>query len=331
MGYRYIELKNNNSKWQRALNVSSTAALSKQIKAGKWNELVMLSELMQERNISRIADEVFYYGLKKKMILISGPSSSGKTTFAKRLSLHLKVLGLQPVIISLDNYYLARNLVPVDHEGNPDFEHIEALDLELLDNNLSDLIAGNSVTLPVFDFKIGKRRPNVHPTSLLDNNIMIIEGIHSLNDKLAKSIPDDLKYKIFICPASTMYLSGLNAELNPDSIRFIRRMVRDSQFRNSCVNTTIAMWSSVRRGEDAFIYPFMESADVMFNTHMAYELCVLRPFAQALLMAVTSSHHAWLMVRELLKILCEFPSMSDNTVPGNSILREFIGNSFFKY
>lgn len=263
-----------------------------------------------------------------RLIAIAGPSSSGKTTFSKRLEIELLSRNIHPTRISIDNYYLPNDKVPKDKDGNLDFEHIEALNLELFNENMNDFLQGKEVRLPIFDFKT-KETTFAEPVSLKDDGVIIIEGIHALNDRLTSSIPKDRKFKIYIAPLAQRNIDNHNP-LSLTDLRLVRRIVRDLNFRNTSAEKTLEMWQSVRKGEHKWIYPFMEEADYIFNSELGYELLMLKKYGIESLKAIKNDSKYYIMANRLLKFLKVFRSVSDDKVQNNSLLREFIGGSVFE-
>ncbi|AAD35832.1 MULTISPECIES: nucleoside kinase [Thermotoga] len=319
------------ARWLNVLELEYVSDLNDIIARGERHvaDLMLLSEALHEKKISDIADEIAK-DKRKRLILIAGPSSSGKTTFAKRLSLQLRVNGLKPVAISLDDYFVDREKTPRDENGNYDFDSIEALDIELFNRNLQDLLAGKEVVLPKFNFKTGKRMRG--PTLKLEkDNIIIVEGIHGLNERLTASIPKEQKFKIYVSALTQLNIDDHNRVTTTDT-RLIRRIVRDYKFRGHTAYDTLKMWPNVRKGEERNIFPFQEEADVMFNSALVYEIPVLRIFAEPLLVQVPEDVPEYSEALRLLKLLDFFlPITNIEDIPDKSILREFIGRSIFKY
>ncbi|AJG40030.1 ATPase AAA [Thermotoga sp. RQ7] len=319
------------ARWLNVLELEYVSDLNDIIARGERHvaDLMLLSEALHEKKISDIADEIAK-DKRKRLILIAGPSSSGKTTFAKRLSLQLRVNGLKPVAISLDDYFVDREKTPRDENGNYDFDSIEALDIELFNRNLQDLLAGKEVVLPKFNFKTGKRMRG--PTLKLEkDNIIIVEGIHGLNERLTASIPKEQKFKIYVSALTQLNIDDHNRVTTTDT-RLIRRIVRDYKFRGHTAYDTLKMWPNVRKGEERNIFPFQEEADVMFNSALVYEIPVLRIFAEPLLVQVPEDTPEYSEALRLLKLLDFFlPITNIEDIPDKSILREFIGRSIFKY
>lgn len=313
----------------RVLDVNTIYKLNKQIREGKSAELVLLAEALHEKKISDIADNV----VKRKnvkVILIAGPSSSGKTTFAKRLGIQLRLNGLKPVTISVDDYFVEREQTPLDENGKYNFECIEAIDLKLLNEHLTTLLNGGEILCPTFDFKEGSKKYTGKKMRLAEDEVLVIEGIHCLNDKLTESIPKELKYKIYISALTVLNVDYYNRISTTDS-RLIRRMVRDHNFRGYTAMHTLQMWDSVNKGENQYIFPFQDEADSMFNTSLIYELCVLKKYALPMLQEIDNSYVEYAEAKRLCEFLKYFEDIEDKYVPQNSLLREFIGGSIFEY
>ncbi len=333
----YKELRKFNSvfieyaRWLGIMEISHVGDLNRIITKGERAvaDLILLAEALHEKRISNIADEFKRKGTAR-LILIAGPSSSGKTTFAKRLSIQLKVNGYRPVAISLDDYFVDREKTPRDENGNYDFEALEAIDVELFNAHLLALFAGKEVEIPKYDFKAGKRRPG-RKLKIEKDQVIIVEGIHGLNPRLTPHIPEELKFRIYVSALTQVNLDDMNRMSTTDT-RLIRRMVRDYKFRGHSALDTLRMWPNVRRGEERNIFPFQEEADAMFNSALIYELPVLKIFAEQLLAQVPESEEEYSEALRLLKVLDYFlPITNLEDIPRNSILREFIGRSIFKY
>lgn len=312
--------------WGRILEVSSAGTLNDYIVAGRGKELLRLNEALHEKKIAQIADAITEQKDQIRVILIAGPSSSGKTTFAERLSIQLRVNGLKPISISLDDYFVDRELTPRDEIGQWDFEALEAIDLDLFNKQLSAIIQGKEVDLPSYNFKTGKREYLGRKVKIGREQPIIIEGIHGLNERLTSSIPRDRKFKIYISAITSLNIDRHNRIPTTDA-RILRRLVRDHQFRGNDATTTLRMWPMVRRGEEKNIFPFQEDADVMFNSALVYELAVLKKYAEPLLQTVDNSLPEYITAKRLLGFLECFVALTDVEVPSNSILREFIGGS----
>ncbi|HHW31979.1 MAG TPA: nucleoside kinase [Clostridiaceae bacterium] len=315
-------------KWGRILGVENIGNLNRIIKEGGILDLINVSEALHEKKIAQIADMIANSKHKKKIALIAGPSSSGKTTFAQRLSIQLRVNGIKPVTISLDDYFVDREHTPKDEYGEYDYEALEAIDIKLFNKHLRALINGEEVEMPVFDFYTGCRACKTRKLKIDKEQIIIIEGIHGLNEKLTYDIPKKEKFKIYISALTSMNIDDHNRIPSTDT-RYIRRIVRDYQFRNSSPVNTIKRWPSVRRGEEQNIFPFQETADVMFNSFLIYELGVMKTFAEELLSKVDRSYPEYSEAKRLIEFLSYFLPIEPHDVPSNSILREFIGGSCF--
>ncbi|AEF16840.1 AAA ATPase [Thermoanaerobacterium xylanolyticum LX-11] len=312
--------------WANILNIGYVASLNDMIKSGNGRELVLISEALHEKKIATIADHI-YQNKMIKLVLIAGPSSSGKTSFVHRLSVQLRVNGLKPLPISLDNYFLPRELTPKDEFGNYNFETIDALDLELFNDHIIKLMQGEEVELPIFNFKKGEREKAGRKAKLDRNQIILVEGIHGLNEKLTKDIPKDSKYRIYISALTQLNLDEHN-RISTTETRLLRRIVRDNQFRSSDAEETILMWPSVRKGEENYIFPYQEDADIMFNSSLPYELPVIKKYAEPLLKEINKDSKAFSIAQELLEILSYFVNLEDESpIPPNSLMKEFIGGS----
>jgi uridine kinase len=312
--------------WGRILGVSTAGALNDHIVAGRGEEFVRLNEALHEKKIAQIADNIFHQREQIRVILIAGPSSSGKTTFAQRLSIQLRVNGIQPISISLDDYFVDREHTPRDEQGQLDFEALEAIDLKLFNEQLSAIIQGKKVELPSYNFKLGKREYLGRTVQIGPEQPIIIEGIHGLNERLTASIPRDRKYKIYISALTSLNIDRHNRIPTTD-VRVLRRIVRDSQFRGHDAATTLRMWPLVRRGEEKNIFPFQEDADIMFNSALVYELAILKQYAEPLLQEIDSSVPEYVTANRLLKFLGGFVPLKDVEIPCTSILKEFVGGS----
>jgi len=316
--------------WVNILGVDNVGKLNDIVEAGKANEFIRISEALHEKKIARIADMIAERKDRVRVILIAGPSSSGKTTFAQRLSIQLRVNGLIPVNISTDDYFVEKDKTPLDEYGEPDFEALEAVDLKLFNEHLNSLIKGEEVSIPTFNFLTGKREYHNRKIRLDEGHVLIIEGIHGLNPKLTEEVDEDSKFKIYISAITSMRIDKHNRIPTTD-LRFIRRIVRDNKFRGCPAYKTIDLWPSVRRGEERNIFPFQEQADVMFNSSLIYELGVLKTLAVPLLSEIRPEQPQYSESRRLIEFLSYFLSINSDEIPTNSILREFIGGScFFK-
>lgn len=319
------------SRWLEIMEVDNVGDLNSIVARGERAvaDLIILAEALHEKKIAMISEEI-KNRKGVRLVLIAGPSSSGKTTFSKRLMVQLKAGGLRPVTISLDDYFVDREKTPRDEQGNYDFEALEAIDVELFNRTLVELFKGREVEVPKFDFVLGKRVKG-HVMRVESDQVVIVEGIHGLNPRLTEMIPDELKFKIYVSALAQLNLDNVN-RLHTTDVRLIRRMVRDSKFRGHSALATLRMWSSVRRGEERNIFPFQENADVMFNSALVYELSVLKIFAEPLLAAVPDNAPESTEANRLLKILDYFlPITNIEDIPRTSIIREFIGRSAFRY
>ena len=288
---------------------------------------------MQEKKITHIADEITHRnqnGERVKLVLISGPSSSGKTTFSKRLSIQLMTNGLKPYPISLDDYFVNREDTPLDENGEHDFESLYALDLPFFEAQLKELLDGKEIELPRFNFTTGKRENSGKKLRIDENMILILEGIHALNPALTPNIPAANKYKIYVSALTTISLDNHNYIPTTDN-RLLRRIIRDYRYRNYSAEATISRWESVRAGEDKWIFPYQEYADAMFNSALLFELAVLKDYAEPILRKVPNNCPAYSEAHRLLRFLAYFVSVQDNELPPTSLLREFLGGSSFRY
>ncbi len=322
----YREYKN----WGKVLNVATVGQLNKIISSNGIQEFIRVAEALHNKKISQIADRIGERRDQVKVILIAGPSSSGKTTFTKKLAIELRVLGFSPVMVSLDDYFVPRERTPKDEEGNYDFEALEAIDIPLLNEHLLDLFHGKEVEVPIFDFKTGSRKEKGRTLKIPSNGILLMEGIHGLNDRLTPQIDPAWKFKIYVSALTQLNIDEHTRIPTTDN-RLIRRIVRDYQFRGHSAYKTLTMWPSVRRGEDRNIFPFQESADAAFNSALDYELGVLKPIAEPILKAVKPHHEVYSEAIRLLSFLNNFLPIPVKFVPETSILREFVGDSGFKY
>ena len=315
--------------WKKVLDVNDVGSLNETIRNGKISQIIKISEVIHEKKISLIADEI-KNNKHVKIVLMAGPSASGKTTFANRLAIQLQVNGLKTAVISLDNYFVSRDRTPRDKNGNLDFEHIDAIDIELFNNNLMSLIEGEKVEIPEFNFKKGDRKEHGTFMKLEPNQVILIEGIHGLDPKLTYYIPDILKYKIYVSALTQLNVDSHNRIPTTDT-RKIRRMVRDFHFRKYGAEDTLKRWDSIRRGEARWIFPFQENADAMFNSALIYELAALKDDAVMLLRDISPDSEVYYEARRLLNFLSYFFTLSPKEIPPTSILREFLGNSSFHY
>ena len=313
--------------WGEMMEIDTVGDLNDEICRGGISDLILVQEALQERRIGEIAEDIVSRG-GVKFVMIAGPSSSGKTTFSHRLSIQLRSYGMKPHPIALDDYFVDRELTPRDENGDYNFECLEAIDVAKFNQDMSDLLAGKTVELPRFNFKTGKREYNGNFKTLGKEDILVIEGIHGLNDKTSFSLPVESKYKIYISALTSLNVDEHNRIPTTDG-RLLRRMVRDARTRGASAKRTISMWQSVRRGEEENIFPFQESADATFNSVLIYELAVLKQYAEPLLFSIQKGEPEYFEAKRLLKFLEYFLGVSGEEVPKNSIVREFIGGSVF--
>lgn len=314
----------------KLMKISTVQELNNEVRSGKSKDVILTSEALQEKKIAELAEQI---ASKKdvKMVLIAGPSSSSKTTFAKKLGLQLRIKGLKPVTIGTDDYFVERPLTPRDENGDYDFETIDALDLDLFNDHLTRLINGETVNIPTFDFKEGtKRYDDNKKLHLNDDEILVIEGIHCLKDKLTSKIPKENKFKIYISDLTVLNIDNFNRISTTDT-RLVRRIVRDYNFRGYSAKETLDRWPSVNRGERRNIFPYQEEADAMFNSSMVYELGVLAKYAKKLLAEIKQDEEEYSEARRIITFLEYFEEIDETPIPNNSLLREFIGGSVFDY
>lgn len=322
----FATMKESNE-WGKKLEIDTVGALNDEIAEGGANELILVQEALQEKKIAQIAEQICE-SKDKKFVMIAGPSSSGKTTFSHRLSIQLRTFGLKPHPIAVDNYFVNRESTPIDENGDYNYECLDAIDIEQFNKDMTDLLEGKTVELPTYNFKTGRREYKGNYKRLGPDDILVIEGIHGLNDKLSYALPKESKFKIYISALTQLNIDEHNRIPTTDG-RLIRRMVRDARTRGTSAAETIAMWSSVRRGEETYIFPFQEEADAMFNSALIYELAVLKTSAEPLLFGIPKESKEYLEAKRLLKFLDYFVGVNPDEVPKNSILREFIGGSCF--
>lgn len=313
----------------KILDVSTVYKLNRIIENGQIKKLIMLEEALHEKKIAQIADKIAA-NKSIKMVLIAGPSSSGKTTFAQRLGLQLRINGLKPVTISVDNYFVERPNTPKDENGEYDFENIEAVDLELFNRDLTDLLNGKTINCPEFDFKVGTKRYKGKTMHLAEDEILVIEGIHCLNDKLTSQISRNQKYKIYISALTVLSMDRLNRISTTDT-RLVRRIVRDYKFRNYSAEHTLQTWTKVNKGEEKNIFPYQEEADSIFNTSLIYELAALKDIAMPLLEKISKDKKEHAEVVRLIDMLKYFEPIPSEYIPANSLLKEFLGGGYFDY
>ncbi len=314
--------------WAKILNISSIGELNDMIVSSEPGELINLSESIQDYRLQSIASQIKEKEDKIKIILLSGPSSSGKTTSAKKLSMYLKTMGLNPVPLSLDDYFLNRDETPLNENGKPDFESLRAIDIKLFNNQIEKLLKGSKVTIPRFDFITGKKFYE-KTIQMGSNDILVIEGLHALSDELLKDIPKNRKFKIYISPLVYLNVDDDN-RINLTDIRLLRRMVRDNRTRGYSSSHTLSTWSEVRSGEEKYVFPYQDSADVIFNTFLAYELPVMKVYALPLLYKVSEDDPEYMTALRLINLLEFILPLPSDDVPSLSILREFIGKGYFE-
>lgn len=325
---KLFETLNTSTRWGERIGIDTVGDLNDKICEGDLAELILVQEAFQESRIGEIASQI---ASRKdvKFVMIAGPSSSGKTTFSHRLSIQLKTHGLVPHPIAVDNYFINREFTPRDADGKYNFECLEAIDVAQFNQDMSDLLAGKRVELPYYNFKTGRREYNGNYLQLGDGDILVIEGIHGLNDKMSQSLPAKSKFKIYISALTCLNVDEHNRISTADG-RLLRRMVRDARTRGTNARQTIAQWPSVRRGEEENIFPYQESADAMFNSTLIYELCVLKQYAEPLLYSIRKEEPEYFEAKRLLKFLDYFVGVSSEALPYNSIVREFVGGSCFR-
>lgn len=319
------------AEWNKILGVDTLGSLNEKVLNKEIGELIRVNEALHHKEIAKIAQTISD-NKKIKLVTIAGPSSSGKTTFSKRLYIHLRANGMNPIVISLDNYYIGRANVPLDENGKKDFETIEALDLKLLNENLRDLVAGKEVEIPEYNFLTGEREEVGTKMKVPEKNgLIIIEGIHGLNERLTQEIPRENKFKIYISCLTQLNIDKHN-RISTSDVREIRRLVRDSLSREEKGEGTLAMWASVRRGEEKHIFPYQEEADALFNSNLVYELGVLKSYALRELIKVNPSSPYYEEAKRIMRFLYCFVDIKVDLIPDDSILKEFIGGSiFYKY
>ncbi len=325
---KFLEVLNGAESFATKLNVDMIYKINQLVEKGGAEEFVYQCEERHNKQLRDLAEDIISRK-DVRLIAIAGPSSSGKTTFARRLNITLNDLGVNPVSISIDNYYLHPDLAPLDEFGKPDLEHIESLDIDLFNQNILDLIAGKEVSLPIFDFTT-KGRTFMKPFRLTSDTPIIIEGIHALNNQLSQYIPSERKYKIYISPFAQINIDN-NTPINLTDLRLLRRIVRDLNFRSTSPEKTLAMWPSVRRGEYKWIYPHLENSDFIFNSELTYEFSVLKRFAESALKQISPESEHFIQANRLLKFIKYFDEIDATFVPHNSLLREFIGGSIFEH
>ena len=318
------------SNWNRILNVTNISDLNNAAHNGEAERLIKVSEALHEKKMARIADQITEKRDEVRIVLISGPSSSGKTTFSKRLAVQMLVNGIKPLNLSLDNYFVDRDKTPLDKNGEYDFEALGALDVELFNQHLIALMNGEEVELPRFSFETGKRYFNGEKLKMQKDNILIVEGIHGLNPQLTHLVENKAKFKIYVSALTNINIDDQTRIPTTDN-RLIRRIIRDYRYRHYSALDTISRWDSVRSGEEEHIFPFQEEADVMFNSALLYELAVLKPFAEPVLLEVQPNRPEYSEANRLLKFFSYFKPIQPRDIPPTSILREFLGGSSFSY
>ena len=314
--------------WSEKLGIENVSSLNNKVTKGNVDDIVLLSENIQNNSLFKIA-ETIYNNKKLKLILLAGPSSSGKTTTSKKLELFLKGFGLNPIAISIDNYFVDRDKTPRLPDGSYDFESLNAINVELFNRNLKDLLDGKEVTLPVYNFITGKSELSDESIKLGEKEILIVEGLHALNEELTYSIDRKNKYKIYLCPLTVLSLDNHNRIRTTDN-RLLRRIVRDNRTRGYSASDTLSTWSKVREGEEKYVFPFQDEADVIFNTSLIYELGVLKTYAEPLLYSVEENDPMYKEAVRLLNLLKNILPISNDYIPVDSIVREFIGGGYFK-
>ena len=326
-GEKVYRCQKESSRWGETRGVDTVGDLNEWIVNGSVGDLILVQEALMEKRLGEIATQIAA-DRKKKFVMIAGPSSSGKTSFSHRLSIQLRTLGLKPHPIALDNYFVNREDTPRDESGEYNFECLEAIDVEQFNKDMTELLAGRTVAMPTFNFKKGKREYRGDALTLGAEDILVIEGIHGLNDKLSYSLAPEHKFKIYISALTQLNVDEHNRIPSTDG-RLIRRIVRDARTRGTSARDTIAMWPSVRRGEEENIFPYQESADVVFNSALIYELAVLKPYAEPLLFGIPREVPEYVEAKRLLKFFDYFLTVVSDNIPNNSLLREFMGGSCF--
>ncbi|WP_304207254.1 nucleoside kinase [Phocaeicola plebeius] len=330
---KMLEVFQEYHRWNQILGISTVGDLNVACNHGHATDLINVSEALQEKKIAQIADEITHRnqdGKRVKLVLISGPSSSGKTTFSKRLSIQLMTNGLKPYPISLDDYFVNRNDTPLDENGKHDFESLYAVDLPFFEEQLTTLLNGGEVELPRYNFTTGKREMSGKKLRIDEHMILIIEGIHALNPALTPHIPNENKYKVYVSALTTILLDNHNYIPTTDN-RLLRRIIRDYKYRSYSAEETIARWPSVRAGEEKWIFPYQENADAMFNSALLFELAVLKDYVEPVLRKVPNRCPEYSEAHRLLRFLNYFVSVQDKELPPTSLLREFLGGSSFQY
>ena len=315
------------TRWGELVDISTVGDLNEQICAGNISDMILVQEALQERRIGDIA-EMIHARESVKFVMVAGPSSSGKTTFAHRLSIQLRSFGMRPHIISMDNYFVNRDKTPVDEDGNYNFECLEALDLELFEDDMCDLLDGEEIEMPTFDFRSGRRVYKGNTMKLGPQDVLIIEGIHGLNPRTTQELPQESIFKVYISALTSLNVDEHNRIPSTD-VRLIRRMIRDARTRGNTAQMTIGMWKKVRNGEEEYIFPYQANADVVFNSVLIYELSILKHFAEPLLFNIHQNQPEYYEAKRLLKFLDYFVGVDTEAVPKNSLCREFVGGGCF--
>lgn len=313
--------------WAKIIHIENSVDLNKEVSLGRINDLIKIDETLQSNRLLEVAKQINQKKDMLKIVLLAGPSSSGKTTTSKKLCLLLKSFGLNPKVISMDDYFVERNQTPKDKNGNYDYECLEALDLKLFDKQMASLLKGEEVIVPTFNFTLGKKEYN-KKMQLGEKDIIVIEGIHALDTKILTNISKDHKFKIYISPLTELNIDNHNRISTTDN-RLLRRIIRDSRTRSYCVEKTLAQWPSVRKGEEQYIFPYQDEADVVINSATIYEIGVLKTYVEPLLFSVSSSSPYYEEAMRLLRFLRLFLPIPADAIPQDAIIREFIGNSYF--
>ncbi|MFA7358040.1 MAG: nucleoside kinase [Bacteroidales bacterium] len=317
-------------RWNKIMDLRYVGDLNIMCRQGKATELIKVAEALQEKKIALLADTIAKALAKIRIVLISGPSSSGKTTFSKRLSIQLLAMGMRPIALSMDDYFLERGQTPKDEKGEYDYESLYALDLDLFNRDLHNILEGREVEIPSFNFALGTKEYKGNKIKLTPQNILILEGIHALNPELLKNVPDESQFKVYISALTSISLDKHNRIPTTDN-RLIRRIIRDSRYRGTSAKDTIARWDSVRAGEEKWIFPFQENADAMFNSALIFEFSVLKNYIEPILREVPQNCVEYSEARRLLRFLNYFIPITDWEIPPTSVLREFVGGSSFHY
>ncbi|MCR5180302.1 MAG: nucleoside kinase [Bacteroidaceae bacterium] len=315
-------------RWQETVGIGTVAELNAAVRAGHATDIINVCEVLQARKIARVADEI--YDLGRRLVLLAGPSSSGKTTTSKRLGIQLAALGLRPTAISMDDYFVNRVNTPLDENGEYDYECLGALDVPYFNKQLTQLLSGETVSLPRYDFVSGERVPSGRELKLEKNNVLIIEGIHALNPDLTPQIPRDEKFLLYVTALTTIQIDE-KKKISTSDARLLRRMLRDKNFRNYSAEETLHRWPSVRAGEEKWIFPFEDNCDMMVNTALNYELSVLRTHVLPILEEVPESSPEYAESLHLRSFIGLFEPIRDKQIPPTSLLREFLGGSSFHY